>query len=191
MLSIQSVRGLFSYYIISISASLYNGAKLSSAESQCLNIGTDDVSFHVFISFFFSFEFVPGTKRNVSGACLSQKRKKSREIKVFTMSYSGLTDITTVRTKMWNRWRNWGTRRSWRPALGMHLVRRFCWVDCPICVSKAMLLGGCQLRHRERLITQTQARAEDREGSQVKAKPRDGNVGPIFHWREIRKFSRK
>lgn len=63
-----------------------------------------------FYFFFFSFEFVPGTKRNVSGACLSQKRKKSREIKVFTMSYSGLTDITTVRTKMWNRWRNWGTR---------------------------------------------------------------------------------
>lgn len=100
MLSIQSVRGLFSYYVISISASLYNGAKLSSAESQCLNIGTDDVAFHVFISFFFHLSLFLEQRGMYQEHVSHRREKESREIKVFTVSYSGLTDITTARTKM-------------------------------------------------------------------------------------------
>lgn len=72
------------FRIVSISSSLYSGAEPSSAGDQCFNTGTDEVSFHVcvcFIFLFFYFEFVPGTKRNVSGACVSQKGRKSWEIK--------------------------------------------------------------------------------------------------------------
>ena len=51
-------------------------AGFSSAESLCRNIGIDIVWLYVLI-FCFSFEFVLlGTKRNVSGTWVSQKRKK-------------------------------------------------------------------------------------------------------------------
>lgn len=66
------------FHIINISSHLYDGAKLSSAVSQCLNIGTDDVSFHFF---FFSFVCSWNKGECVRSMCLTKEKKKSSKIK--------------------------------------------------------------------------------------------------------------
>lgn len=55
---------------------------------------------------FLSLGFVLGTKENVSGTWVSQKRKKKKKsweiTQFYTVPYSGLTD-TAVRTEVWDK----------------------------------------------------------------------------------------
>ena len=96
---------------INRSASLYH-----VLNPVLLRVGVWTLALMTFHAFYFSFEFVSGMKRNVSGACISQKEKISG---VFTMPFSGLTDMTAVRTATWNRWGNWGRAHAGRNA-GAH-----------------------------------------------------------------------